>query len=555
MIPFKALRFASGNPDAWGINFHRAIKRKNEDVHWTAHNRNFQFEEVSRAGHLTGLSEIQGYTLRFKPYAVTGVSKEPAEDGFQTDHLTDVGIEDAKFMITPQLALDLTVNPDFAQTDVDEVETNLTRFSLFFPEKREFFQEGSGTFDFSTGSGDWDGESDLLLFHSRRIGLSPSRKEIPIRAGLKLSGRQGPLELGLLNMQTARSGDVPGQNFSVARVKLNILARSYIGGMFTRNSAGESGFSNKAGGVDASFTFFENLNLRGLVAKNDAPDTDQREWAGHGQIEWDSDRFQFLAEHVSIEQSFLPEMGFVARAEDDWLGVKRSLVQSAYRPRPPIEWVRQMEFSSAFEYITNQHGFLDTREAELGWSMDLQSGDDVEFEYGRSFERLVSPLRLRSGGSVAVIVPPGDYRSNEYRLMYRAFGGRAISGSVSLETGGFYNGTETSFEFSPEFKPTANLSIEPEYEWTRISLPGSPLLTIQELNTNINYAFNQKWLTRTTVQLNSQDKEYAFNFRLNYIFQPGDDLFVIYNESRSYGSAAQLQNRALIVKTTFSLDY
>jgi hypothetical protein len=215
---------------------------------------------------------------------------------------------------------------------VDEAQANLTRFSLFFPEKREFFQEGSGIFQFGTEeiSGRPGVFPQVLLFHSRRIGLSESREEIPIWGGSKLTGKQGPLELGLLNMQTRRSElaagqAVPGQNFTVARIKGNLLSRSYVGAMFTRNSAGLSGESSWAGAGDASFSFFQNLQLRGFLARNDAPTTSEREWAGQGKVDWNSDRFQFVAEHIHIQENFQPEVGFVARAEPNWKGMKRNL--------------------------------------------------------------------------------------------------------------------------------------------------------------------------------------------------------------------------------------
>ena len=235
-IPFKSLRFLSSEQIVWGVNFHRDIKRKNEEVYWAAHNRDFQFAEVSRAGNLEGLEGIQGFTVRVKPYFATGGSKEVRNGRTETKQLTDVGIEDVKWMITPQLALDLTVNPDFAQAEVDEAQVNLTRFSQFFPEKREFFQERAGLFDF--GSAERTGEPQMLLFHSRSIGLSEDRREIPIYGGLKLTGKQGPLDIGVLNMQTQREDLTPGQNFSAIRVKGNLLARSHVGAIFTRNTGG-----------------------------------------------------------------------------------------------------------------------------------------------------------------------------------------------------------------------------------------------------------------------------------------------------------------------------
>ncbi len=545
VIPFKSLRFLNSEQLVWGVNFHRAIKRKNEDVFWTAHSRDFEFNEVSRAGNLEGLAEIQGFTFRLKPYFITGRSQVVRRGQKESEYLNDVGIEDAKYLITPQLALDLTVNPDFAQVDVDQAQVNLTRFSRFFPEKREFFQERAGIFQF--GSGADYGPPDLLLFHSRRIGLSENREETPIWGGLKLTGKQGPLDIGLLNMQTRNSGETPGQNFTVVRVKGNILARSYVGAMLTRNTAGIGTTGNRAAGVDASFTFFRNLNLRGFLARTNTAPLEEGKWAGQGLIEWESDRFEVNLEHFSVpkEENFNPEIGFVGREDS-----KRTVAEFDYQPRPNIDLIRQMEFGTAFEYISNQESALETRVFELEWEARFESGDDLNLQFSRTFDRLLEPFRIRGGLGT---VPAGDYEFNEYQLMYRSFQGRKFSGYFSFAAGDFFNGKRTRFGISPQFKPTQNLSFEPGYEWNKISLPGVSFTT-QEFNGEVHYSFSQKWLTRTTFLLDSQDQQYTANFRLNYIFRPGDDLFVVYNETRSYGAGGGLRNRALIVKLTFSLD-
>jgi hypothetical protein len=548
-IPFKSLRFLSGSNTTWGVNFHRTIKRNNEDVFWTAHNRSYEFMEVSRAGTLVGLSDIQGFTARLKPYFTTGASKALVRGQPETGHLTDVGIEDAKFMITPQLALDLTVNPDFAQADVDSAQTNLTRFDLFFPEKREFFQEGSGIFQF--GTGEPFGRPQVLLLHTRRIGLSSNREEVPIRGGLKLTGKQGPFDIGLLNMQTGDSAQLPGQNFTALRVKGNLLARSYVGAMFTRNTAGLSGQANQAGGIDASFSFFEHLSLRGFLAENDAPNTGARQWAGQARGTWETDRFDFLVEHVNIQENFQPKSGFVSRAEPNWQGVKRSVAEASYSPRPNLAWVRQFELSSSFDFITNQQNVLDTRTGELGLGTEFQSGDALDFEFSREFERLLRPLRIRGGGTV----PSGDYSANKFSWMYRAFRGRPVSGNLSVDTGDFYGGRQNSINLSPQFKLSPNLSVDPGYRWTQASLPGTPSFILHQLNGTINYSLTQRWLTRTTVLYNSQDDQVAVNFRLNYIYRPGDDIFLVLNETRTSGTNGGLQNRALILKTTYSFDF
>lgn len=555
-IPFKSVRFLRADEAeemVWGVNFHRTIKSKNEDVYWTAYNRDFNFDEVSRAGRLEGLSGIEGFRFRLKPYFTTGGSKTFDDGLFRTKHLTDVGIEVAKFVITPQLTLDMTINPDFAQTDVDEAQVNLTRFPVFFPERREFFQEGAGLFDVGTGGGGFGGNSSrVLLFHSRRIGLSESREAIPIFGGAKLTGKQGAFDIGAINMQTDRfqesSGDIlAGQNFTVLRVRRNVLARSYIGGILTRNTEGAVGPYNVTGGLDASFTFLQNLNFRAFLARSDSRASAGNELAGQASIEWDSDRFGFGLDHVSIQENFSPPMGFVPRPD-----IKRTQAEASYSPRPNIRYIRQMDIGVSTEYISNQAGDLEERDAEISFQTEFESGDDIQLQFSRSFERLREEFDIEGG----TIIPPGDYRSDEFQISAETYDGRAISGEFQLGMGDFYTGRQTTLEFGPQFKITSNLSIDPSYEWNRISMPGGLRFSTHEFNGSVNYAFNRRWLTRTTVQLNSQDKEYLFNFRLNYIFRPGDDIFVVYNESRNYGSGItnRLQDRAFIVKFTYSLD-
>ena len=553
-IPFSAVRFVAGEQITWGINLHRTIKRKNEDVFWTAHNRNFDFDEVSRAGHLLGLADIQGYSMRVKPFVTTGASRLAQDGQDSTDNLTDAGIEVAKILLTPQLTFDFTVNPDFAQADVDQAQVNLSRFSLFFPERREFFQEGAGLFDFSSG-GDFFGP-ELLIFHSRRIGLSEDREEIPIYGGAKLTGKQGPFDLGLLNMQTRRSEeDLAGQNFTVARVKANVLARSYVGGIFTRNTAGATGPAGKTAGFDSGFTFLEYLELEGFLAWNDVPGVDREQWAGQFEAEWDSDRINVSLSHVSIQENFLPQMGFVGRAEEGWKGVQHSSMGGSYRPRPGVLGIRQFEISGFVDYFANQQGLLDTREYELGWGADFESGEDFSIEYSRNFERLLEPRRFREGDEIVATVAAGDYSWHDLRMMLGTYEGRPLSFNLGMELGEFYDGTATNFDLSMEFRASRNLSLEPSIEWNRISLPGFRAFTATEMNSEINYSFNQQWLTRTTFLLNSQDREFGVNFRLNYIYRPENDLFVVYNETRTYGEGGELQNRALIVKMTYSFDF
>lgn len=546
-IPFKAVRFAGGNGAMWGVNFHRTIMRKNEDVFWSGYNRGYTLTKISGSGHLEGLSDIQGFRYRVKPYISGSTLQSPKPGGgTSTGYRGKFGLEDAKYLVTPEMVVDLTVKPDFAQAEVDQAQVNLTRFNLFFPEKREFFQEGSGIFAFGGG---FNG-NDLILFHSRRIGLSDAREEIPILGGLKLSGTQGPLEIGVMNMQTDHAGNSPGQNFSVLRLRSKLLARSSVGMMMTRNTGSVLGGTNRELGLDSNFNFHRYLGIQALVAKTSSTGLDDHDWAARGKISWNSDRYEFTAQHLFIGNNFRPEMGFVGRAQPGWNGLQRTQSNVAFRPRPELRGIRQMEFTGAVDYIADQDGLLDTRVGQAGFITEWQSGDVLNFDLSRRFERLLEPFRISGGGGT---VPAGDYSWNTAGVQYTAYRGRRISGSFEVEHGGYYDGSITTFDLSPYIKPSAKLSLSPGYAWNRISRQGSTFTT-RQLNAEVNYALNQKWLTRTALVLNSQNQSVTLNSRLNYIYHPGDDLFLVYSETRNYGDAGGLANRSFIIKLTYSLD-
>jgi hypothetical protein len=554
-IPFTALRFPKGDLRRWGINFHRTIIRKNEDSFWSGYNRGYTLTRISGAGHMDGLEGIKGLRFRLNPYVAGRHVMTPEREKTHKVWLGDYGLEDGKFLITPQIALDMTLNPDFAQAEVDQAQVNLTRFNTFFPEKREFFQEGSGIYQFGTGSR-FGATSDLILFHTRRIGLNERREEIPILGGVKLSGKQGPLEIGALNMQTRRVGHEAGQNFSVLRAKMTIMPRSYAGFIFTRNTGSPLGRDNRAVGFDTNFSLKRYLNIQGFISKTSSHNLEDQDWAGKAAIEWNSDKYQYSAEHMRVDKNYRPEMGFVRRFEPGWEGLEQTKLEAQYRPRPGWESVRKLNFGTAVDYFADRRGLLDTREARLGGGFDFQSGDVLRFTYGRNFERLQSPFRIAGGGGT---VPTGDYRWNRYTTEYTLFSGKPVSGRFTFTRAGFYDGSISTFSTTPFWKINANLSTAPGFAWNRITRNGGSFDT-RELNWVLNYAFNQRWLTRSTMVLNSQDNNVLMNFRLRYLYRPGSDLFLVYSESRNYSDAAVrtghgLVNRAVIAKLTYSLDF
>ena len=539
-IPFQSLRMADEEEQRWGIDFKRNIRRKNEEVIWSNYSRNFNFRQVSQAGDLVGLRDVMAeHRLRIKPYVTGGASRVFRRGEAETDHLFDVGLEDVKYRLTPSLTLDFTVNPDFAQADVDEQISNLTRFSVFFPEKREFFLENASLFDFGPGGF----SRDLRLFHSRTIGLSESREPIDILAGVKLTGQLKGLDLGFINAQTDDFEDTRGSNFTVLRVRRKLFSRSVVGGMVTNRQSSLEDDYNRTLGLDANFVFFDNLHLESFLAKSETPDLEEDDWLARPlRAAWETDFFSTSAEHTIIGRNFNAEMGFVPRTD-----INKSVVDFEISPRPDSEWIRQLDFEGSIDYITNREDVLETREQGLGFGVEFESGDSVRFGYTKIFEFLEEGFRLRG----RIRVPAGSYHSDSYRVFFSAYRGRRISGFFQYQKeNDFWNGSRTTLNLNPSIKWSQNLSFNIGFRLDDVDLPGGEFSS-KVSNVEINYNFTNRWLTKTTVQYDSLEDELGVNFRLNWIYQPGDDLFLVYNQEGSSGQT----DRAVIVKFTHSFDF
>ena len=313
-IPFKILRLTGDAEQTWGLNFERVIKRKNELVYWTGWDRNYVFTDVSQAGHLEGLSDMtQAERLRFRPYVVAGVERLDAVSlPTGSDVVGAVGIDDLKFAVTSNVTADLAVNPDFAQTEIDDQRVNLTRFSLFFPERRQFFIEGADSLRMGIGLLHF-GPPPLELFYSRRIGLSSSGAPISITAGGKITGKVRGFDLGVIDVRTDESASQPGQNFGAARIRKDLLGRSYVGAVVTSRTGG--GADNQVVAVDARFVLKEHLNIGALLGRSFDPGVDGDDWVRHAGAEWRSDLIDLGATYLEIGPSFNPGIGFVRRRE------------------------------------------------------------------------------------------------------------------------------------------------------------------------------------------------------------------------------------------------
>ena len=538
-IPFQSIRMSDDEVQVWGIDFKRNIRRKNEEVIWSNYRRNFDFVQVSQAGDLFGLRDISSeHRLRVKPYATAGASRIFRDGLPDTQHLFDAGLEDVKYQLTPGLILDFTANPDFAQAEVDEQVSNLTRFSVFFPEKREFFQENASIFDFGPGGF----RPELKLFHSRTVGLSEDRKPIDIIAGLKLTGQIQGLSVGVFNAQTEEFEETAGSNYSAVRVRKRVLSRSNVGVMMTNRQSRVEDDYNRTLGVDGSFVFFENLSLESFFAISQTPDLEEDEWAARPlRVSWDTDFLSTSAEHTIIGRNFNAEMGFVPRTD-----MKKSAVDFQLSPRPGSEAIRQLDFSANLQYITNQENVVETREQEVAFRVNFESGDRMRFGYTKTFEYLDEGFRLR--GQIPVLA--GAYDGGRWSINVNTYRGRRFSGWFQFQREHFWGGDRTTFNLNPQIRWSDSLSFRIQYRWDDLKLPGGDLSS-KLSKFRVNYNFSNDWLTSTTLQYDSVDDLLNFNFRLNWIYQPGDDLFLVYNQIRRSDNT----DRAVILKFTHSLDF
>ncbi|MCS6816075.1 MAG: carbohydrate binding family 9 domain-containing protein [Blastocatellia bacterium] len=563
-IPFRTLKFRAGDTQVWGINFMRRIRRKNEESYWAPIPRMFNsIHYVSRAGVLEGLEDIRpGTNIRIKPYVI-GSMADFATRGPTTHRVFrgDGGV-DAKWGVTSGLTLDVTYNTDFSQVEADEQQINLTRFSLFFPEKRDFFLEGSGIFRFGPGEqrGGMMGEggmgggglggrlgavrNDLILFFSRRIGLSESGEPIPLRAGVRLTGRAGPYELGFLNIQQEALGLTPATNFLVTRVRRNVLANSDLGFMFM-NVARAHAF-NRIYGADANFRFFQNLNLHGYLAKATAPGLRGDTMAWRVGMSWRNNFWNTRHSFTSIGENFRNELGFIPR-----LGIRKAsdFLGLHWRPRAISRTVREIFPHWQIDYIMDPSGRLDTRLVDYHLPINFQNGAFLEVGVNSTYERLIQPFRIHP----TVIVPVGRYSFNEYFLLFNSDRSRPLSVSFRLGTGPFYNGYRQSYSSGANVRVSYRFNTSFTYTRNNIRLSTGQFQT-DLLTLRAAYSFSTSVFLNALVQYNSVARTWSSNIRFNIIHRPLSDLFIVYNERRESGTG-RLLDRALLVKFTYAFNF
>lgn len=565
-FPFRSFRFREGG-HVWGMNFRRRVGWRNELSMLTPTLAAWGRPAMSRmsaAATAVGL-DVPGRqrNLDVKPYALGSLlTDRKAARPYANDPNGDVGL-DVKWGIRQTLIADFTVNTDFAQVEDDEQQVNFSRFSLLFPEKRDFFLEGADTFSFGSsgvGTGGTGGGGGVqgggqntstapLLFYSRRIGLN-NGLAIPIRAGGRVLGRQGPWQFGALNMQMAGSEEArtTTTNFSVVRVNRDILRRSRVGVMATRRDpvaatpAAGSGPNNFAYGVDTTMNISAQTSLAGYLAKTESPGRTGDDLSYRGRFDWNADRYGVQAEHLTVEPNFNPEVGFLRRT-----AFRRSFGQVRFSPRPDWRAVRKVYYEASVDYITDAMNRPESKEVQGTYRMELDNSDVWTIDVTRNYERLSTRFEV----GAAVFVPPGEYTFQQVRGTY-AFGQqRHVSGSLTAARGSFYGGTFSEATWRGRVELSGQIYVEPTVSWNRVDGAWGTADT-NLVSTRATFTISPRMFVSALIQYQSRINNVSSNARFRWEYRPGSELFLVYSDGRTTLNQGipEVENRSVVVKAT-----
>jgi hypothetical protein len=555
-LPFKSLRYAAGE-QIWGINVRRSVQWKNEVSFLNPVPLSgqvpvqFGLFRFSSAATLVGLTTPPESPLfEMKPYGISSVKTDREADvPFSNKATASIGL-DAKAGVTRGLTADFTYNTDFAQVEDDEQQVNLTRFSLFFPEKRDFFLEGQGIFAFGgftqRRSGN-PGEIPMPFF-SRRIGIDDDGRAVPILGGGRLTGRVGNYSVGVVDIQTKRdlASGQPSTNFAVVRVRRDILRRSNVGLIMVNRSAyGTRPTGNQAYGVDGLFSFFENLNINTYLARTNTPGLRGDSGSYRVQLDYGADRYGVVLEDMMVGRHFNPEAGYVRRID-----VRRNAAQLRFSPRPrSSDVVRRYEYSGSIDRFKRlSDDLLETRVVEGTFGIEFQNSDQFLFQFIDNLEELAEPYEVVEG----VEIPLAKYQFRNVNAAYELGNQRRLAGRLSFESGGFFGGTKHSAGFSSgRVEPVSNLFIEPGVSLNWINIPQGNFVA-KVITGRFIYMFSPRTFVSALVQYNSDAGVLATNARLRWEYRPGSDLFVVYSDGRNTldRGVPTLRNRAVTVKLT-----
>ena len=540
-IPLRTLRYESEKPQTWGLNFQRNVRRKREIVYWSPVSRIFNLNRVSSAGVLEGLELSTPRNFKVTPYALgSGDRDYTVDESANTD--AEWGV-DAKFGITPALNLDLTYNTDFAQVEVDAQQVNLTRFNLFFPEKRLFFLENAGNFTM--------GQSQSVeLFFSRRIGISDEGEIVPILGGARVSGKLRDFDVGVMNMQTQdKAGVAVANNYTVASVIREFPNRSRIGALFvnriaTGDLAGENDW-NRTFGLDGKLGIGEAFTLTGFAARTQTPGLEGDEHALNARAEYQTTRGRVWLGVAEVGENFNPEVGFLRR--DDYRSINTGVFMNL---RPDIQWLRELRPHITYRGFWNLDGFKETEDLHMDTHIDFENGAYFSPAVNRSVEGLKEPFEIAEG----IIVQPGAYQNWEMAWRWNTNQAAPVSYTGELQNGGFLSGSKTTVDTTINYRYKSKIITSATWSYNDVDLvEGSFITNLGQFR--ISYNFSPLIYLQAFVQYNDNLDLWTSNIRFSWLNTAGTGLFIVYNNANGLGNERfGPQNRSFIVKYNYQFD-
>jgi len=539
-IPLNGLRYHAHTREGWGLNVLRNIRRRNEESTWAPLPRNLEFTKISMAGTLEGLDDLEkSLNLQVKPYTLGGATAErPAGGSLEGATQFDLGL-DLKYGLTSDLTAELTVNTDFSQVEADEQQINLTRFSLFYPEKREFFLENAAVFSVGT-------PEDAMIFFSRRIGLSADGEEIPLLGGVKVAGKAGRFNLGLINLQSRAAGDVPGNNFTVLRVSRDVLGQSAVGLMLTNRQSTESGNWNRAFCLDGDFIFGEKFSFSGYYARTATPGLEGQNSAAKLGFRWTSDLWEINGYGFDIQNNFNAEMGFIMRT-----GIRRGQIHIGFTPEPDIPGIRRLDPHIFVAYTDDRHGTELLREWHAHLNVELINGGSFGIQWNRDREFVDVPFQIQRD----IVLPVAIYDDPFWKFNLTTDRSRNLSLTAGYQWGGFYGGHSRILTLGGGFRPLPNFNGELKLVLNDIELPQGAFLN-HILLTRLIYSFSTRLFLMSLLQWNSETDNLDVNLRFNFIYRPGSNIYMVYNETRWVnGIPTGIRDRSLALKLNYLFNF
>ena len=558
-IPLKTLRYQTGENQTWGFNMLRNIRHKNEQVYLSPIPRGFDIYRVSLAAKMTGLTLPPRRDIKLIPYALGSLNKDYTVSGDNLRENADFGV-DLKWGIRPNLTLDATYNTDFAQVEADEEQVNLTRFDLYFPEKRPFFLENASTFQFGN-------PQQIDLFFSRRVGLSPSALPIDIRGGARLSGKVAGWNVGLLNIQADDvenlAGDVvgPANNFSVIRLQREVGRSSYGGIFVSREGFGQAKVRddhNRAYGFDANVQLTTNQRVSAFIARTDTPTTRTAgprgsDYSGRAFYNFTNQLWQLSGGYSQVGQNFNPEVGFLPRR-----GYRRPEFRAFFQPQPKRwPWIRRIAPHMSYTSFYDFDGELQSENWHIHpFEIQPRQGGRFGWFVDHAKDVPLAPFTVFNRDGRRVVIPAGRYSWNQHAFEYFHNPAARVTATIRYRIGHYYDGDFQGFEINSDYRitPQATASVG----WTRqdIELPYGNFVN-NLVPIKANYSFTTLTNLSALVQYNGQTGQFSSNVRFAWLNRSGTGLFVVFNDRRDFLSSTSLETlgRSFVVKYTRLVDF